>query len=346
MPFSISKFVISLLVLSLPILAQDPAAEAKPDPKPDQITLNNGDVLRGKILTLLKGKLKFESPALGELEIPLENITDIETAESVTIENKAGEMLQRRITGLADGKVALGPAPAGGPEVGDLAQEDLVAINPPPKPPAVWSGALSIGAYSFSGNTKRRGANATLDLKRKTDADRISAGVNWDYAQDKDSGDWELTQRRLAGRLQYDYFLSERSYLLATTAAEGDRFKDIDLRYTAGAGYGYQLFDSEEFKLSVEAGVNYFHEDYRSDISSEGYVAARAATDMEWVMHEKIKFVNRIVWLPSLEDADDQYVRVVSGLRASLTEAMFAEAVWEFDYDNTPSPGFNRRDNR
>ena len=39
-------------------------------------------------------------------------------------------------------------------------------------------------------------------------------------------------------------------------------------------------------------------------------------------------------------------MRIVSKLRASFTEATFAEAVWEFDFDNTPSPGFNRKDNR
>lgn len=330
------------LIFTLPANGQ----ATTPEPKPDRITLSNGDVLHGKVLSLLEGKLSFDSPALGIIEIALDQITDLETTAAVTIETLDGERLQRRITGIVDGLVTLGPPPSGVSDHTRFPRARLAAINPPEEKPETWTGSMSVGLYFASGNTDRRGGDASVDAVRRTEQDRITAGVAWNYAEDKTDGDWELTQRRVQAGLKYDYFLSEKSYLLANTGVEGDRFQDIDLRFTTGVGYGYQWIETDDLSFATEIGINYFSENFRSSTPDNSYITARLAYFLKWQLIDGIKLLQDVRFFPSLEDADDIYLKKDTRLRMSLAQSMFTELQWELDYDNTPSSGLDRIDNR
>jgi len=338
----LAESIVLALAFALPAYAQETTV------KPDRITLINGDVLHGKVLSLIEGKLKFDTASLGELEIPLDQITDLTTTALVTIETDDGERLQRRIIGIVDGQVSLSASPSGASRQMLIPREQLAAINPPEKKPEAWSGSLRAGLYLASGNTERRGGNAAVDAIRRTDLDRITAGLASNYAEDKTDGKRKLTQRRVQAGLKYDYFLSERSYLLVNTGVEGDTFQDIDLRFTAGTGYGYQWSETDELEFSTEIGVNYFSESFRSATPDDNYLALRAAYFLRWQISDGIKLLQDVRFFPSLESSDDIYLKKDSRLRFTVAAAksMFTELQWELDYDNTPSSGLERIDNR
>ena len=323
-----------------PLRAQDgapPAAGAQdPAPPADVRVLKNGDRLTGAVVAFKDDELTFRSPLLGELKLKLADVQDLQTTAPVTILTQDGERYRRRVIGVSDGQLRLGPDTGPAPELLPFAQ--LQAINPPEG--AEWRGALAIGAFLTDGNTDRRGVHASFDFERRTFEDRLTGSAAWQYAQEKATGgDFALTERRLAGRLKYDYFVSKRVYLFADTLAESDAKQDLDLRYTAGVGLGYQWIDRDDLKFSTETGISYFYEDYETAADADDYAAARGAWRFEWLITEGLRFLHAADAFLGLESTDDLYVKSDARLKATLTDNMFAQLQWIIDWDNTPGPG-------
>lgn len=307
----------------------------------DKVTLDNGDVLTGKVKTMADGKLTVNSAALGDVVVPMANVKDLQTAEQVQLKTSTGDLIRRRIAGIDGGTMRFDGSDT------ELVS-NLAAINPPEQKDAEWTGALKLGAGLISGNTERRSASGAFDAELRRTEDRLTADAQWDYAQDQDrtTSEWNLTQRRTGGGLKYDRFVTETTYALATTRVLGDTLADLDLRWTAGLGYGFQILDSEETKLSAEAGISYLTESYRSGAPSDDYVAARIAYKLRHTFNERTKLIHGVEAFPSTEDNDDVYFQATTELRTNLTDSMIGSIAWIWDYDNTPAPTRERSDHR
>lgn len=324
------------IVLALAVLA--PFARAQ-----DKITLSNGDVLTGTIKTMNDGKLTVTSPVLGDVTVDLAKVTNIATQDAVELETKNGDRFHRRITGIDGGKLSLAGE---GLELPSLSIEQLGRINPPAQEPVKWTGSVALNAGLTSGNTDRRAIGAAANAERRTTDDRITADAAWDYAEDHASGAWTLTQRRVGAGLKYDYFVSKKSYFLVTTRVLGDTLADIQLRYTAGAGYGLQWIETDTLNVLTEAGLSYFNTNYRSATPAEDYLAARVAYKVNWLFSPTTRLIHSVEAFPSVERAEDIYLQADTKLQTNLTESMIAQLQWVWDYDNTPAPGRDRSDHR
>ena len=307
----------------------------------DRIALSNGDVLTGKIKTMADGKVTIESPVLGDVTVSLAEIQNMTTDEQVQLQTVSGDTFKRRIAGIEN--ASLGFDGGGSP----IPLDSLDMINPPPVEPPSWAGSLSVNGLWVDGNTRRRNIGISGKSTRKTETDRITVDVNWDYAEDKPTGQpWNLTQRRAGGGLQYDYFIDDRWYALASTRALSDTFADIKLRLSAGVGAGYTVIESETTSLATEAGLSYVDESYRSNTPTKDYLAARVAYGLTYHLSEKTKLTHGVEAYPSLEDEEDIYLQMKAEVVTNLTDSMIASLSWIMDYDNTPAPDFKREDNR
>lgn len=309
----------------------------------DRITLNNGDVLTGTIKTMASGKVTLDSPLLGEVTVPLAEIKDLTTKDMVDLQTVEGDLLvKRRILGIESGKLRLEGATA------DLAIANLDKINPPSDPQPEWSGSMRVIGYWSDGNTDRRNGGFSIDAKRESQTDRFSFDASWLYSEERDNttNDWNLTQRRTGGGMQYDYFLGKRWYALGTARVLGDTFADLDLRFSGGAGVGYTMIDNDDTMFLVETGLSYVNENYRSATPSEDYIAARFAYKLSQVLSKSTKLQHSVEVFPSIEDADDVYLQARTEFVTNLTDSMIASLAWVLDYDNTPAPAQERADNR
>jgi putative salt-induced outer membrane protein YdiY len=327
------KLTKPLLVLAAALATSAAAAQ-------DTVRLKNGDQLTGTIENMADGKLTLANPMLDEVVIPMDNVADLSSTGEVVLLTVKGERLVRRIRRLEDGELVL--VDVEGAPAGPLALDQLAQINPAG---ARWTGGVNIGGTYQSGNTERRAVNASFDAERRTPDDRFTVRARWDYAEDQvTSGVWNLSQRRTYGGMKYDYFVAPRWYVWSNVSAEGDLKANLDLRFTAGAGLGHQLFDSDTFKLGIELGPAYLYEDYRTNTPSSESVTGRGAYTMEWHITETLRFLQFTEAFLSLESSDDVFVRKDSRLQAQLTESMITQLQWILLYDNTPAPGNDRVD--
>jgi len=331
-------------------LAQDAAP-----PKPvDRVTLSNGDVLTGTVKSLADGKLVIGNPALGDVTVELAKVTNLVTSEPVLVLATDGTQLKRRIAGIENGALKLEGAGPTDPNVPTLALASLDKINPPTDPPATWTGSFTLGGSYSAGNTDRRTAAANFEAVRRSADDRITVDASWDYGEDKidtaTGKDWNLSQRRTGGGLKYDLFVGKRYYVLGTTRVLNDFRADLDLRWTAGVGAGYQLVETKETKVGLEGGLSYFYEDFRDapppadPIPSDDYLAARGAYRIDHNLSEDTKVIHSTEAFPSTEDSENVYFRMDTRLQTKLWGDMIGQLSWTWDYDNTPAPGKDRSD--
>jgi putative salt-induced outer membrane protein YdiY len=312
----------------------------------DKVTLSNGDVLTGVVKNMADGKLTVTSPVIGDVVVPLANVTNITTAAPVRLLTGQGEMLNRKILGIESGQLRLDNGADGAPNVTSLALTDLGQINPPENPPAHWTGSVKLHAGTVSGNTQRRSIGSSFEAIRRTEIDRITVDGLWDYAQDQESGVWTLTERRAGAGLKYDYFISKKWYALANTRALGDTLADLRLRYSAGAGIGYQVIDTDKTSLLTEVGLSYFNESYLSGTPSTDYLAARLAYKLNYQLSKTQRLLHSVEAFPSTERATDVNFTMNTELQTNLTDSMIASLAWVWDYDNTPAIGRKRSDHR
>jgi putative salt-induced outer membrane protein YdiY len=216
---------------------------------------------------------------------------------------------------------------------------------PPPEPG--WHGTLSAGLTLTRGNSETTTIAVAGDAEHKTEADRWTTSVwfNQDEQEDPDTGDSTTTAKNYGGKLQYDRFLTEKLYWLANAKGERDEAASLQFRGTAGLGLGYQFKDTESFKLNGEAGLNWVHEDLEGESPNE-FLAARLASNWEYLWTETTKLGQTAELYPSLEDSDDWTSKIDTHADVSMTKAMFLRLQHVLDYDNTPAEGAKKADNR
>lgn len=219
------------------------------------------------------------------------------------------------------------------------ALQDATAPAAPVAPK--WTGSVTLGATYSDGNTDRVTASTTADAEYRREHDRFTLGFLWNYAEE----DKVISERKTQGRAQYDYFFSKQMYALAQASAENDFKAALDLRTTIGAGLGYQFADTETWKLSGEAGVSYFDEDFKSDVDDKSYIAARVAYTWDWKPSDKWTLAQNGQIFPSLEEIDDVYARLDTKARVEISGSMYGQVQWVYTWDNTPASGKERVDN-
>jgi putative salt-induced outer membrane protein len=204
-----------------------------------------------------------------------------------------------------------------------------------------WTGSVTAGAVIQTGNTETTTLNATGNAEWTNKPNRFIANALWNYQEGNEGVG--VIQRKLYGDAQYDRFYSEKLYAYSKGSADNDLQASLDLRWTLGAGAGYQFRDDDAWKLSGELGLAYVDEKFRSG-DENGYLAARIGYGWEWLSNEYFRAGQTGEIFPSLEDQEDVYGRMDTYASTNLTDSIFLKLQWIWTYDNTPEPGKERSD--
>jgi putative salt-induced outer membrane protein YdiY len=295
----------------------------------DQITLSNGDRLTGKVQRLSGGKVVIETDYAGEVSIDLKSIAAIATQGEMTVVLDDDTRTFGRLSGNGERlQVAGDAAPVDAARVTVLLPGRVTADE--------WkvSGRINVGASDSSGNTEVTRVYGDAEAIARRGKNRYTLGGRGNYATDRGTE----TESNAMAYAKYDRFLTGKWYLYANTSFENDRFKDLQLRTTLGAGTGYQFFDTPRTILSLEGGLDYVHTDFYTQPTDE-YPAARVSTRFAyWLWQDIMQFFHDNSVYMSLE-AEDAFARTQTGLRFPLRNNFLASAQLNLDWDGNPAPG-------
>lgn len=306
----------------------------------DELLLKNGDRITGTVVTMKDSVLLFKTSYAGDISIKWEEIESLTSDSPINIILSDQTSAHGMVTPSEEGKLRLDAEQVLEPLTFDLAQVEQ--INPPEKPTVILSPRVNLGATVAKGNTDTKTYHSDAQLIARTEKNRYTVGGEYNREEDDDT----KTADNALGYLKYDHFLTEKWYFTNNATFENDEFKDLNLKTTVGVGLGYQFFETELINLSFEAGPAYVNVDY-DEADDDSYFAGRwSANYNQYFLDKRVQFFHIHAGFVSLEDTEDMFVRSRTGFRLPLYEKFNATIQYNFDWDNTPSPGDDRVDER
>ncbi len=305
----------------------------------DTVMLTNGDRITGKVIALENNKLLVDTAFAGKISILWHTVATLETEEPVRLALESETLMVSRIKADEDGKIKISPPEAKHPLAVSLSQ--VVLINPPPQEPSVkLSGRMNAGMNISDGNTQTEALSLDGELVARSRTNRFTIGATYNRKEDEGV----KTADNSSGYLKYDHFLSEKWYVLANVTGTRDDFKDLNLRTDMGIGVGYQVWETKQRNLSLEAGLSYVNEDF-VEAEDENFSAGRWAIDFNHLLwNSEVQFFHGHEGLVSIEDTNDLIIRSRTGLRMPIYKGLTSTIQVKWEWDNSPAEGQENSD--
>ncbi len=300
----------------------------------DEIVLKNGDKLTGKVVSMEKGKLVFNTSYAGDITIDWATVKSMKTDAPTALLLSNGTLIKGSVAPAEGDKVVVDTASSLGTPPLDLAE--VTAVNPKYLPQEVkLSGRANVAVAARSGNTNTSTYNLNGEVQARTNKSRYTLGG--EFNREEDEG--RRTVNNGLAYAKYDHFLTKKLYFYANTVFEKDKMADLNLRSSLGVGLGYQVWESHKTNLSLEAGLSYVNEDYDAG-DDNNYAAFRWALDYDrYIWNDFLQFFHFHEGMIGLESTSDITIRSRTGLRMPLKNGFTATAQYNWDWDNTPAPG-------
>lgn len=305
----------------------------------DEVLLRNGDRLTGKIISLLDGKMVFQSDVTGQVSIDAKDIKTFSSDSPVEVHLTDGTVLHQVVTRGEPNEFAIAQGPTLRPQAFRLAE--VVSINPPLKPQPKWTGNISAAVSSTHGNTKAEAVTASVSVARRSEKDRTTAGADYGKSKqrDRDTGEENTTEDWWRAKAQYDYFFTKKFFGFVNGRYERDAVAELERRVVVGGGAGYQWIETDVTSFSTGFGVASLYEKFDNQTESNSELSLQAGYNFDKRLWENLRFVHDLTYFPSIDKFSDYYLTTTAELRATLTKTMFANFKVIFNYDTSPAPG-------
>jgi putative salt-induced outer membrane protein YdiY len=299
----------------------------------DEVVLVNGNVLTGHVIKAEKGTITLTTDYSEPVLIKTSAIKSISTDGPVEVHLTSGEVLKGKLSTIA-GEITVESSE--GRKSSAISWDQLKSINPPP---VRWSGNVSLGLNSQSGNTKRTSISIGAEASRKTEIDRANFRFLYNYAEDNG----KVSARNAFGTLSYDYLFSDRFYGYLALEMLSDRFRDLSLRTTVGPGVGYQVWDYPGRSLSLELGASYVNENHVTG-TDDSWMAARAAANFSWKIIDAMTFKDYLELYDRVDKVSKYTFRNEASVTTGLTSSWALKVSNIVEYDGMPAPGIKKAD--
>lgn len=304
----------------------------------DVVQLANGDRVSGRVEALDGSSLVVESDWGGRLVIDRSKVQSIETEEALGVEVD-GERAEVTLVETPAGEQGVQSADGTVEEVG-LGALGLAWRDAPPRSFAdEFKLNASYGLNITSGNADTQTHSVRGNLLMRFDRQRHTTKLEIDRKLDE--GDVTKDQYRLGHQL--DWFFREDWYAYVSGEYFSDAIKEVDYRFTLGAGAGHQFWDNSLGALSAEAGLTAVLEEIGG--RQEENPALRIALDYNRYFRGGDIELFHSDELLTLTDFDrGQILTTTTGVRFTLSERWKADARIDLIYETEPAPGNEEAD--
>ncbi len=199
-----------------------------------------------------------------------------------------------------------------------------------------WSGRGELGAFNSTGNSSNTGITAALALTRE--------GINWRHKlrarADYQRSNGVTTREQFLAAYEPNLKLSDRLYVYALAQYERDRFQGFSARYSASGGLGYDVIDSEDMTLSVQAGPAYRRTE-RINGTTDSSIAGLASADFDWQIAENIALTQDASAF--MQSGNSTYTSA-TGIQAGIADNVKLRLSYTVEHDTQPPVGSDSTD--
>jgi putative salt-induced outer membrane protein YdiY len=233
----------------------------------DQVVLKNGDTITGKIIQKDGSKLTIKSEFLGEVTMPWTAVKTVRSDENLTVELPGGVRAAGSVATNSEGALVVstptGVRVVGMDTVGAMRDPDEEAAWERLQHPSLlqlWSGSLDTGLALARGNADTDTLTTTVSATRVTTTDKIIANFNQIYGTARLDGVYSAVASAAHGDWEYNHNITPKFFVATLNSYDHNRFQDLDLRFVAGGGLGWNAVKNDRANLTITGGGDYDRE--------------------------------------------------------------------------------------
>ena len=296
-----------LLALGLVLCAQASFA--------DDLTLNNGDKLTGKVVSLVGGKLIFKSSLAGSVTVDSKDIKSLTTDEAQTLYLNDGNPVTEKL--------------------GDKhTLADIQAINPPSPPPIKWHGAGALGLGTVQGNINSNNFSLLASASRDAGDTLLAFDGGWLISQQAK----KTTDDTIFENGEYDFNRNRKLFGFFNESLRRDRIQRLNLRTILGAGLGYLWVKNPTTTFVTKVGLSWKNDQYSGSRNHSNF-AGQLGYNFDTHLGKSIHFFHDFTYLPSFSGGGDYYFITQAGLEQSLSNSVSLDLRYILDYTARPAAG-------
>ncbi len=247
----------------------------------DQVVLKNGDTITGTIIKKDGGKLTIKSEFLGEVSMPWTAVKSVRSDQKLTVELPDGVRAAGSVTtspeGVLEVSTTTGPQSAPMTTVGAMrnpGEETAWERLQNPGILQLWTGFFDTGLALARGNANADTLTTAVSASRVTRNDKITANFSQIYGTARIGDVDSAVASAIRGDWEYNRNVSPRFFVASLNSYEHNRFQDLDLRFVAGGGFGWNSIKNDRANLTVTGGGDYDREAFSQALtrnSGEAY---------------------------------------------------------------------------
>ncbi|MCY4014821.1 MAG: DUF481 domain-containing protein [Gammaproteobacteria bacterium] len=282
----------------------------------DVVHFKNGDRLTGDRVAAGPGFVAINVQDLGVLEIPEARIARVQTTAEAGQPPEPTPAATSGISGLID----------------------------------AWDVIADLAATTATGNTETSDLNFVASATRTGEHLDHVLGAAWHRGEVADVATSEQLLAKDQLDLNYDlrWKYKESWYAVASFEYFRDPIKDIDRRYTGGAGFGHTFWTSTRGTLSTDGGVSQVFEKLASVAeasTSESNPALRWSLSYQhWLAPERLELFHNNQVLHILASDRGTVWDSDTGLRLHVNGRWQAGVRLDLQHETTPAAGRGRTD--
>jgi hypothetical protein len=233
----------------------------------DQVVLINGDTITGSIVKKDSGKLTVKTQYMGEVSMPWTAVKSVKSDETLTVELPGGERVKGPVSTNENTLVVSTTPPHSVPMavVGDMrnpAEQQTWERLQHPGILELWTGFWDTGLALARGNARTDTLTDSFTATRVTRSDKITVSFNQIYGTARVNNVTSAIASAVRGGWSYNHQLNSKLFVSTLNDYEHDRFQNLDLRFVAGGGLGFQTIKTERTNLAFLAGADYERENF------------------------------------------------------------------------------------
>lgn len=311
------------------------------------VSMQTGERLIGEISSQSDSAyLVLESPLLGELTLPRDQIASIEKEPPSEAPEVAAES-SSEVSGSESGAAGAPPSALAGTEAPAPGWLERARDF---KAPEDWTGNLRLGINLSSGDSKWTEtfmkANLVVDPPEAPHFFRYGGSYTLRETE-KNDGSTVVSTDRADANFTYRRDVSESWFLQNSLGGRVDRVKGIDRELQELVGLGYRLTPSErlEFLVGGGGGVEDFQTD-AVDTRAGIHPVANFFQEFTWRPFEKASLVQEFNYFVNPRDAQQYNYLIRAAFRYRITDLFGVEFSFDKNFDNDVGNGNARDDTR
>ena len=199
-----------------------------------------------------------------------------------------------------------------------------------------WSGNVSLGYISTTGNTETTSYNSKFDVgwsENEWTHALSGAGNGADESERTTAESYRLGWRT-------DYNFTERDFIFGTVDWRKDRFAGVVEQLALAVNYGRTVIDRPDHILDLGIGVGFRDSDFADGTSSNSAIG-RGTLGYDWIWSETSAFEQDLIIEAG---SDNTYIESISAVRAQLVGAFALVLSYTIKYNTDVPAGTLKRD--